>query len=125
MRITDILVESLSNQVLYHGGTKPIQQFNIPAHGVFFSPHIEWAEHYGPVLTKVRVKANKIYTIDYSHKIDMDLFDSLMDRDYKKVAEYIALLQSQGYQAMQTVSDSEMVVVFPGTAIQVINKDSQ
>jgi len=26
---------------------------------------------------------------------------------------------------MQTVSDSEMVVVFPGTAIQVINKDSQ
>lgn len=107
--------------VLYHGGRQLIDQFKIPPYGVFFSPHIGWAKHYGPIVTAAKVDANKIYLVDYSHDIDEDIFDALLDRDYETVAKFIKLLKSQGYQALQTVSDSEMVVVFPGTAIQVLD----
>lgn len=116
-----LTTESVTGQVLYHGGQQPITQFKIPAYGVFFSPHKDWAEHYGPVITPVNVNANKVYAIDYTHDIDMDIVDALFDRDYKTVAKFVKLLQAQGYQAMQSVSDSEMVVVFPGTAIQVLD----
>lgn len=120
MRITEILKESLVNQVLYHGGEKHISKFNIPPYGVYFSPHKEWALNYGDVITTARVNASKVYKIDYTHDIDDELIDALFDRDYETVAKFVSLLQSQGYQAMQSVSDSEMVVVFPGTSIHVI-----
>jgi hypothetical protein len=122
MRIKE-LTESL--QVLYHGSQQPIAKFNIPAYGVFFSPHKEWAENYGPVITAAKINATKIYKIDYSHSIDESIVDALFDRDYKMVAKFVKLLQAQGYQAMQSVSDSEMVVVFPGTAIQVLDSNQR
>lgn len=111
--------------VLYHGGKHPITKFNIPAYGVFFSPHKEWAENYGPVITRAKVNADKIYKIDYNHDIDEAIVDALFDRDYETVARYVKLLQSKGYQAMQTVTDSEMLVVFPGTDIQILNAVSE
>lgn len=120
MRITEILKESLVNQVLYHGGEKHISKFNIPPYGVYFSPHKEWALNYGDVITTARVSASKVYKIDYTHDVDDELIDALFDRDYETVAKFVSLLQSQGYQAMQSVTDSEMVVVFPGTSINVL-----
>jgi hypothetical protein len=122
MRLHEILFESLANQDLYHGGQQKISKFNIPPHGLYLSPHIEWAENYGSEVTVARVSANKVYVIDYTHDIDDDLIDALFDRDYETVAKFIKLLQSQGYQAMQSVTDSEMVVVFPGTNVQVVDR---
>lgn len=110
-------------KVLYHGSSNPIEKFNIPPHGVYFSPHIEWAKNYGNVITSARVDANKIYLIDYKNKIDEAIMDALFDRNYETVAKFIKKLQAKGYQAMQSVSDSEMVVVFPGTSIQILNKE--
>lgn len=111
--------------VLYHGGEHQISKFRIPPYGVFFSPHKDWAENYGDVLTKARVNASKIYVADSSNwgdpnSFDAKVLDALFDRDYKTLAVCIKVLQARGYQALQTQTDSEMVVVFPGTEIQVI-----
>ena len=124
MKIREIITEGSSNSlpdVIYHGGSSRVDQFEIPPYGVYFSPHKDWAENYGDVITPVKVNATKIYKIDYSNDIDNDLVDALFDRDYRTVAKFIRLLQSQGYQAMQTISDSEMIVVFPGTQIDIID----
>lgn len=108
-------------KVLYHGGPKSITKFNTPPQGVYFSPHLTHAQGYGDVVTAARVNANNVYLIDYENDIDEEIMDALFDMDYKRVAKYIKLLQKQGYDAMQSISDSEMVVVFPGTPIQVID----
>lgn len=122
MRINEILTEGLSNQVLFHGSNQPITQFKIPPYGVFFSPHKEWAEHYGNVITPVKVNASKVYLVNYENDIDEKIVDALFDRDYKTLAKFVQLLRSKGYQALQTVSDSEMVCVFPGTEIKILTQ---
>lgn len=127
MRITELLSESLSGQLLYHGGPNIIDQFKIPPFGVFFTPHKAWAEHYGKSVTVAKVNATKVYTVDseLSYKdpnsFDAKVSDSLFDRDYDSLAKYIKILQSKGYQALQTQTDSEMICVFPGTNIQVVD----
>ena len=118
-------INNILPNVLYHGGQKPINKFIIPQYGVYFSPHVEWAKNYGDVITQAKVKANRVYLIDYSHDIDDEIVDALFDRDYETVAKFIKLLQKQGYQAMQTKTDSEMVVVFPGTQIEIINTEKE
>jgi hypothetical protein len=120
MRATEFITESMKNLVLYHGGDRPVTSFKIPSHGVYFSPHVDWAANYGDVITQARVHADRVYQIDYSHDIDDEIVDALFDRDYSQVAKFVRLLRAQGYQAMQSVTDSEMVVVFPGTHIEVI-----
>ena len=98
---------------LYHGSSVQINEFIVPDHGLYLTPHLDWAKHYGDVITTVDVELNNVYVINYKHDIDMDLFDALMDRDYVKITQYIKHLQELGYDAMQTVSDSEMIVIFP------------
>lgn len=120
MRAQEFIVESLQQQVMYHGGPKPITQFRIPPYGLYFSPHREWAEDYGPIITKAHVDAKKVYVLDYNNEIDDEIVDALFDRDYPTVAKYIKQLQRQGFDAMQTVTDSEMLVVFPGTPVKII-----
>lgn len=115
--------ETTLPSVLYHGGNKLISKFNIPPQGAYFSPHVEWAENYGDHITRATVHANKVYRIDYSHDMDEEIIDALFDRDYQTVAEFIKVLQAQGYQAMQTQSDSEMVIAFPGTRIEVLDNE--
>jgi hypothetical protein len=114
--------EGVTSQVLYHGSEQPITKFTIPAYGAFFSPHREWAEHYGSVITPVHVHASKVYLVDYTNDIDEKIIDALFDRDYATLAKFVKLLQSKGYQALQTISDSEMVCVFPGTDIEVVDQ---
>ncbi len=106
---------------LYHGSTFRIDVFKIPPHGVFFSPHLEWAESYGSVITEVEVQASRIYLIDYKSADDEQILSALFDRDYKTLSGYISALKSIGYQACQTITDSEMVCVFPGTIINVLS----
>lgn len=126
MRIKDIIGEGRVIRklpsTLYHGGAKAVEQFTIPAHGAYFTPHLAAAQNYGTVITAASVGAKKIYKIDYSHDVDDEIIDALFDRDYQAVADFIAQLQAQGFDAMQTITDSEMVVVFPGTPIQVIKQ---
>jgi hypothetical protein len=124
MRAHELIAESLANQTLYHGGEQPVTRFKIPPHGVYFSPHADWAANYGDVITQAQVNADRVYQIDYSHDIDDEIVDALFDRDYSQVAKFVRLLQAQGYQAMQSVTDSEMVVVFPGTHIEVLGNNS-
>lgn len=121
--LTEILTDSVSSQVLYHGSQHPIANFTIPPYGVFFSPHPEWAEHYGSVITAAKVNAAKVYVVDYKNSLDEKIVDALFDRDYTTLAEIVKLLQSKGYQALQTISDSEMVCVFPGTSIKIIDNN--
>lgn len=127
MKLKNIDEEASSSlpDVLYHGGENLISKFKIPPYGVFFSPHEEWAENYGDVLTQARVNATKVYVTDSSkwndpNTFDAKVLDALFDRDYKTLAVCIKVLRAKGYQALQTQTDSEMVVVFPGTEIQVL-----
>jgi len=125
MRLKEIITEGETIKglpsPLYHGGQQTITKFKIPAYGVFFSPHREWAENYGPVITAAKVNAAKVYVLDHNNRQDDQILDALFDRDYVTLAKFVKLLQSQGYHAMQTQTDSEMVVVFPGTSIQVLD----
>ena len=114
--------------VLYHGGENLISKFKIPPYGVFFSPHKDWAENYGDALTTAKVLATKVYVADSDNwndpnSFDAKVLDALFDRDYKTLAVCIKVLMRRGYQALQTQTDSEMVVAFPGTEIQVIPPD--
>ena len=114
--------------VLYHGGENLISKFRIPPYGVFFSPHKDWAENYGDALTTAKVNATKVYVADSDNwndpnSFDAKVLDSLFDRDYKTLAVCVKVLMRRGYQALQTQTDSEMVVAFPGTEIQVIPPD--
>ena len=126
MKINEIITEGATKSgitdVLYHGSNQPVTKFKIPAYGAFFSPHKEWAENYGDVLTAVKIHAPKIYVLDHNNRQDYAILDALFDRDYVTVAKAVKLLQSRGYHAMQTQTDSEMVCVFPGTKIQVVNE---
>jgi hypothetical protein len=122
MLILEVTQTKISEQIVYHGSDKKIAQFNIPSWGVFFSPHKKAALNYGPVLTYARVLADRVYKVDFNQDIDEDIFAALFDRDYKTLTNYIELLRSTGYQALQTVSDSEMICVFPGTKIEVIGQ---
>ena len=106
--------------VLYHGGEHLISKFKIPPFGVFFSPHKEHAKVYGDAITRAKVNASPVYLVDYDEDMDEDIIDALFDRDYRKLAKYVKLLQSKGYKALQTVTDSEMICVFPGGGIQVL-----
>lgn len=113
------------SDILYHGGSAHVSKFRIPPYGVFFSPHKDWAENYGDVLTSVRINATKIYLAKSDNwnnpeTFDAQVLDALFDRDYKTLAKCVAALQAEGYQAIQTQTDSEMVCVFPGTEIQVL-----
>jgi hypothetical protein len=112
-------------KVLYHGSSSLIKEFKIPPYGVFFSPHIAHAQEYGDTITKATVDAHKVYLLDYKNDIDDNIVDALFDRDYAAVAEFIKQLQAEGYQAMQTVTDSEMIVVFPGTPIHIIDDEPE
>ena len=114
--------------VLYHGGENLISKFKIPPYGVFFSPHKDWAENYGTALTTAKVNATKVYVADSSNwgdpnSFDAKVLDALFDRDYKTLAVCVKVLMRRGYQALQTQTDSEMVVAFPGTEIQVLPPD--
>jgi hypothetical protein len=120
MRLDEILQDSISDKILYHGGQSVIRYFRVPPYGVFFSPHVEWAENYGPAVTQAKVHARSIYLVDYTHDIDEDIIDALFDRDYSALEKLINVLISKGFDALQTVTDSEMIVAFPGTHIEVV-----
>jgi hypothetical protein len=121
MRARKTIEQGLSGQILYHGGGKRVAQFNIPSYGVFFSPHKSWAKNYGQQITAVRVHADRVYIVDYSGEYDDDIVDALFDRDYSTLARFVSHLSTKGYQALQTVTDSEMVCVFPGTRIEIVD----
>ena len=129
MGATSGLTEDTSSSslpdVLYHGGEHLISEFKIPPYGVFFSPHKDWAENYGDALTTAKVNTTKVYVADSDNwndpnSFDAKVLDALFDRDYKTLAVCVKVLMRRGYQALQTQTDSEMVVVFPGTEIQVM-----
>lgn len=120
MKISE-LYESLSGKILYHGGPEKISRFTIPPHGIFLTPHLDWAKQYGTEITRAKIYADKIYLVDYKNEIDGDIIDALFDRDYDTLTKLITQLKKQGYQAIQTITDSEMVVVFPGTSIRIID----
>lgn len=102
--------------VLFHGSTSAITKFRKNPQGIFFSPHREWAENYGNIITSAYVWAPKVYLVDDS-EFGEQVLDALFDRDYDSLAGYIKELQSAGYYALQTQTDSEMVCAFPNSRI--------
>lgn len=103
---------------LYHGTTGKFAKFNRVPHGVFFTPHMSHAEGtYGKDVIVCYVNIPKLYTLDYDNDGDDEIIDALFDRDYEAVAQAIIKLEKQGYYAMQTQTDSEMICVFENTEI--------
>lgn len=105
--------------IVYHGTNQPIENFEIPSYGVFFTPHIEWAKNYGSTIIAVQIEIERLYKVDYNDQFDYSIFDILMDRDYKALPLYIEKLKAKGYQALQTISDSEMIVIFPNCGVEI------
>ena len=100
---------------LYHGTetTTEFAKFRRPPEGVFFTPHKDWAEdHYGSNIITCYVWAPKVYMVPND-----DLLDALFDRDYDTVAKYVIQMQQQGYHALQTTTESEMVSAFSNARI--------
>ena len=103
--------------LLYHGSNTKIAKFKRTSQGVFFSPHEEWALKYGKILTPAYVWAPKVYIVDYKNPYGGKVLDALFDRDYAQLAIYIQELQKQGYYALQTQTESEMVCAFSNSRI--------
>jgi len=106
--------------VLYHGSDQEIHKFRKGPQGVFFSPYESWAANYGDVITSAYVWAPKVYIVG-DNEGDDDILDALFDRDYDTLAMYIQKLQTAGYYALQTRTDSEMVCTFPNAKIYSAN----
>ena len=129
MRLDEIMASSRSMppagtkipMVVYHGSNTEIKKFNKAPHGVFFSPHKDSALDYGDVLTPAYIWAPKVYLVDYKDPYGDKVLDALFDRDYAKLAVYIKELQTKGYYALQTQTDSEMICTFPNAKIYSAN----
>ena len=106
--------------ILYHGSNTKIKKFNAAPQGTFFSPHKEWASNYGDVITSAYVWAPKVYTAKYNDPYGELVLDALFDRDYVTLAKFVKELQAQGYYALQTQTDSEMVCAFSNAKIYPI-----
>ena len=114
--------QPVENITVYHGGKQPITKFNIPPYGVFFTPHKDWAEQYGTVVTAAKIQSPNVYIVSSDGKgFDNEVLDALFRRDYASLTKIIKLLMSRGYTALQTQTDTEMLCVFPGTNIQIVD----
>ena len=105
------------NGILFHGSNTEIKKFNRPPYGVFFSPHKGWASEYGDILTTAYVWAPKVYAVNYNDPFGEQILDALFDREYETLATYNKKLYEQGYYALQTQTDSEMICVFSNAKI--------
>ena len=116
----------VENITVYHGGKQPITKFNIPSYGVFFTPHKDWAEQYGTVVTAAKIQSPNVYIVSSDGKgFDNEVLDALFRRDYASLTKIIKLLMSRGYTALQTQTDTEMLCVFPGTNIQIVDSSDE
>ena len=103
---------------VYHGTNEKFSKFHRPAHGVFFTPHREWAAgHYGTSVLTCYINAPNVYQLQYGKEFDEKVIDAFFDRNYAVLPEYIQLLKSKGYVAMQAPGDSEMICVFDNAPI--------
>ena len=115
--IQDLLADSFFKKPVYHGGSTVITEFNRPSHGICFTPHLHWAEsHYGIVITKVWLISKKVYIVQ-NKGTDALLIDALLDMNYPLLIKFIRILERQGYDALQTKTDSEMICAFDSTNI--------
>ena len=118
--------QPVENITVYHGGKQPITKFNIPPYGVFFTPHKDWAEQYGTVVTAAKIQSPNVYIVSSDGKgFDNEVLDALFRRDYVSLTKIIKLLMSRGYTALQTQTDTEMLCVFPGTNIQIVDSSDE
>ena len=107
---------------VFHGSMNVVNEFNRPAHGVFFTPHIDQAEVYGNIITIAKLISNNVYIVNFENKeFDNQILDALFDMDYIKLAELIKILESKGYNALQTQTDSEMICAFNSTSIVILD----
>ena len=103
---------------VYHGTTGTFTKFKRPPSGVFFTPHKDWAEeYYGADIITCYLDVPKLYVLNWGKQEDVPILEALFDRDYDTLAMYIPELQQQGYAAMQTTSDSEMICAFSNANI--------
>lgn len=108
---------------VYHGTNVKFTKFVRPPHGVFFTPHADWAsDHYGSNVLACYVNVKKLYQLAYGKDFDEAVMDALFDRDYNTLAAYIQKLKAKGYDAMQAPGDSEMICVFD--TAQIVNADT-
>jgi len=110
---------------LYHGTTGKFAKFNRVPHGVFFTPHRNHTKNYGDDVIVCYVNIPKLHILNTRNKDDRIIFDALFDRDYEIVAQAIKKLEKQGYYAMQTQSDSEMICVFDNAEICSANSGEE
>jgi len=105
--------------IAYHGTNNPLEgDLRVPAYGAFFTPYYKWAAgHYGPVVYSARLNLKNVYVLNYAHPRDDEIMDALFDRDYVALEEWVTKLKRLGYDAIQTVSDSEMICVFDSRSI--------
>lgn len=89
----------------------------IPEHGFYLTKHADWASVYFADPTQYRIGELNTYRVDYTDPVDMEIVDVMADREFDKLGQHIATLAAKGYQALQTVIDSEILVIFPGVSI--------
>lgn len=125
MKILEVITKL--PDIVYHGTSEPLEgELRNAPQGLYFTPHIGHAKIYGNLIYACTVYAERVYLIDYDEDIDEDIIDALFDMEYNEVAKYIQILKAKGYQAMQTVTDSEMIIAFDNAKIVnhgLVNED--
>lgn len=97
---------------------------------MFFTPHVDWAGHYAGddgYVYMFRLDAHKVCLIPGfgGSERDEKILDAMFDRNYDELAVLlIHELKVEGYRALQTTTESEMVVAFDNTNIHLIGRYS-
>ena len=113
--IHKLLVETSSTQILYHGTPNEIiGDIRRPPYGVFLTPHLSCAQFYAGesgYVYSYELRGARIYQLTSSAH-DEPIIDSMFDVDYPTLTHYVTEKMQEGYDAMQSPTDSEMIVAF-------------
>jgi len=94
---------------LFHGTAEKFSKFLRPAHGIYVTPHEDWAQsHYGGTVLVIYANVKKMLKVNW----DESAHDAFYDRDYKRVAEYLEKWSAQGYDCCKFGGESDSMVLF-------------
>ena len=107
--------QSLIKNPLYHGTNVEFNKFLRVAHGIFATPHRDYAEGYYSESGRVVIfyaNVRKIKHLSFRVPEESDIIDLFYDRDYEGTAAFLKNLSSQGYDCCSYGGEGDSVILF-------------
>jgi hypothetical protein len=106
--------------ILYHGTNVKFDKFLRPVHGIFASPHPDYAGVYSvDHLIAFYANSKNLITLNYRNVDDNDIIDIIYDRNYIELGKIVKNWIQQGYDACYYGGEGESYLLFGN--IQIVN----